>query len=93
MRQETLQAHSDRLLAMDRYAFIDVAFIQHVAGEGGQDRLETVYLQQCLPSKDKLLSIAQAWPPLDQYIRGGGGSRIILYIIRGWGGGGGAHQE
>lgn len=60
LRQETLQAHSDRLLAMDRYAFIDVAFIQHVAGEGGQDRLATVYLQQCLPSKDKLLSIAQA---------------------------------
>ena len=33
-------------------------------------------------------------PPLDKDIKGGGsGSRIILYIIRGWGGGGGAHQE
>lgn len=55
--QEVFETHKAKLFALDRYFFIDQAFIAHLAGDGGQAALEARFLQTCVPSSEVLLGL------------------------------------
>ena len=55
--EETLEQIRQKLLAIDQYAWIDLAFVSHVTGEGGQRALEDSFVKNCLPSSKVLLSL------------------------------------
>ena len=55
--QEVFETHKAKLLGLDRYFFIDQAFIAHLAGDGGQAALEERFLQTCVPSSEVLLGL------------------------------------
>ena len=56
-KQDALEQQRSKLLASDQYAWIDLAFVAHVASAGGQEALEDLFLSSCLPSSGLLLSL------------------------------------
>ena len=52
-----LHAHRNKIKGLDSNAWIDVAFMNHVAGEGGQRALETMVLQ-VMPDETTEIDIA-----------------------------------
>ena len=60
LRQEVLEASRARLLSLDKHVWIDLAFLAHLAGEGGRKKLQDIYIDTCVPSQTKLMSVQRA---------------------------------
>ncbi|CAE7712127.1 unnamed protein product [Symbiodinium sp. CCMP2592] len=59
-QSEVLEASRARLLSLDKHVWIDLAFLANLAGEGGRKRLQDIYMDTCVPSQTKLMSLQRA---------------------------------
>ena len=55
-----MEKHCEQLSNIDKYFFLDLAFVSHCAGEGGQRKLEEILLAKCLPSSETYISVGEA---------------------------------
>ena len=56
--QDIVQSHSKHLLSLDRWFYIEMAFVEHLAKDGGEQELQRLYRQRCFAADGR--DVAQA---------------------------------
>ena len=58
--QDILQSHERHILSLDRWFYIELAFLQHVTKAGGEQELERLYKSRCAAGVHESLESAHS---------------------------------
>lgn len=68
--QAAMKTHENKLMALDRFFFLDKCFMAHVAGQGGQEHLEQQWCAECLATDAKACSVEDALAASTRILQG-----------------------